>query len=708
MSIAIKGYRITEKIDEGSMGEVYKAKQISLDRFVAIKVLRHEYYKDTSAIDQFKREANSIARLKHKNIVQIYEAGQADNLYYFIMEYVSGYDLAQLINREIRLSEEKTIFVAESIAQALDYAWSTVGLIHCDLKPSNILIDGDGFVKITDFSGLMKALSFAHKQKDSDVIIGTPNYMSPEQVRGVQDLDYRSDIYSLGCLMYHLVTGIMPFGKTSPREAMDCQLTDFLENPKVLNANVSSFLAALIEKMMIKDRDRRDLNWKQVLDDVNRVKNQKKPRGTLSKSTITTIKRLEDAEKPALKVKEAPIAVAAEPVPVAVKPVMIKEKKGKDVAPVKSSTPIGMYLKPLVPFVVILLLLGGAYGSYTYVPNVRKFFDQLLQGEETVMNSQDAGPEDAVQLAQQNNAPVSEPDNFMEPDNTFTEPETNEPDEPNLVEDEPQDDGSNENIMSYLNVMASILTKAKNGDHAKSMRELSAWLEKHPNHPYAANARNELALLKEAVQVVDAIEGQREKLEGRDLTGKVPRGSNLYGKIISVNNGVITVIEKVGAEGIAQKKLNLGELSKGEMEMVVKLTSNPNDIEKNLATLMIAKGDIEGSKPYMIDMVKGGQNVDALESWARGRKTNVKRCNATLALKRAKLDVKRNNVRSAENFLQYAKNVIQNDSDMAVAMDDVEQVESSINKLTRQKEDRSQKPAKPEIDERRIEAILDL
>jgi len=253
-SIGILGFKLLEKIGEGGMAEVYKARQLSLDRIVAVKILRADMAADPSALAQFRMEANAVAHLKHTNIVQVHEAGCRDDIYYFVMEYVAGYSVADWIERKGRLPEDDALLVAEYTARALDYAWEHSGLIHGDIKPDNVLVDEDGAIKIADFSGLHGVGRGPADQPVDDDIIGTPNYMSPEQARGERDLDIRSDMYAVGALLYHMVTGRIPFRNRDERAVMAAQAEDFLPNPRELEPSVSPACALLIRKLMSKSR----------------------------------------------------------------------------------------------------------------------------------------------------------------------------------------------------------------------------------------------------------------------------------------------------------------------------------------------------------------------------------------------------------------------------------------------------------------------
>ena len=287
---ALAGYELLGKLGEGGMAVVWKARQISLDRIVAIKTLAPQWLQDADALVRFRQEAQAAARLKHSGIVQVFDAGETKDVVYYIMEYIQGYTLADRIQRKGPLDEATALQVALGVALALDYAWETARMIHCDIKPDNLMIDRDGSVKVADL-GLARALGQKLGATDQDFIVGTPNYISPEQARGEQDLDVRTDIYALGATLYHLVTGRLPFGDTPGTAPLERQQKDFLLDPLDLNPQLSSPLATLIEKMMIKDRRYRPASWTEVIDDIQEVEDGFLPAGELPAQGISTVMR---------------------------------------------------------------------------------------------------------------------------------------------------------------------------------------------------------------------------------------------------------------------------------------------------------------------------------------------------------------------------------------------------------------------------------
>ncbi|MFO1040940.1 MAG: ankyrin repeat domain-containing protein [Planctomycetaceae bacterium] len=205
-------------LGRGGMGAVYKARQISLDRLVAIKILPPEFGRDPQFVERFTREARALARLAHPQIVSVYDFGQTNGLLYIIMEYVNGTTLRHLMQSH-KLSPAEALVIIPQLCEALQYAHNE-GVIHRDIKPENILIDQKGMVKIADF-GLAKLVvgdrdAFENNLTQSRQILGTPRYMAPEQLLGGKEVDHRSDIYALGVVFYEMLTGEVPVGRFEP------------------------------------------------------------------------------------------------------------------------------------------------------------------------------------------------------------------------------------------------------------------------------------------------------------------------------------------------------------------------------------------------------------------------------------------------------------------------------------------------------------
>ena len=206
-------YELFERIGEGGMSVVYKAKDRLLNRFVAIKILKPQFINDSKFIDSFRRESQAAASLSHPNIVNIYDVGREGNIHYIVMELIEGKTLSDYIKEHGAMSYPKVIALSKQIAAALAFAHKN-HIIHRDVKPHNIMITPNGTAKITDF-GIAKAVNAATIVDNTDGIIGSVHYFSPEQARGGY-VDEKSDIYSLGIVMYEMLTGRVPFDGDNP------------------------------------------------------------------------------------------------------------------------------------------------------------------------------------------------------------------------------------------------------------------------------------------------------------------------------------------------------------------------------------------------------------------------------------------------------------------------------------------------------------
>ena len=208
---------VLELLGFGGMGCVYKARQPNLDRIVALKILSPEAAQDSAFAKRFAQEARSLARLNHPNIVSVYDFGLAGPYYYFIMEFVDGVNLREMTHTR-RLEPKEALAIIPKICEALQYAHDE-GVVHRDIKPENILVDRKGRVKIADF-GIAKLLGTAGaintRLTGPQTVMGTPHYMAPEQFERPQEVDHRADIYSLGVILYEMLTGELPLGRFSP------------------------------------------------------------------------------------------------------------------------------------------------------------------------------------------------------------------------------------------------------------------------------------------------------------------------------------------------------------------------------------------------------------------------------------------------------------------------------------------------------------
>lgn len=272
----ISGYDIIKKLGEGSSAAVWKAHQVSLDRIVAIKILKEHLCRDAEEVQDFISEARSAAQLKHPNLIQVFDVAHKENQHYFVMEHIDGPTIRQLLDKRGAISQKNALKIVRNVAEALKSAWEQANLIHRDIKPENIMIDSDGTTKLADLGLAKRVDPVKAAQRAADgYVAGSPNYMSPEQAAGSAKLDTRTDMYCLGATLYHMVTGRMPFADDSTAEALNKHITDYLPNPRAVNVNVSVSTARLIAKLMMKAPSDRYADWDKALEDIKKASSGK-------------------------------------------------------------------------------------------------------------------------------------------------------------------------------------------------------------------------------------------------------------------------------------------------------------------------------------------------------------------------------------------------------------------------------------------------
>lgn len=272
----IPGFQIMRKIGAGAMASVYKAKQLSLDRIVAIKILPKHLSEDPEFVERFYKEGKAAAKMNHNNIVQAIDVGEYGGNHYFVMEFVDGQTVYDELVKNRTYSEKAALDQIIQIAKALEHAHAR-GLIHRDVKPKNIMITKDGTAKLADMGLARQADDVAAAQAEKGRAFGTPYYIAPEQIRGVVDVDFRADIYSLGATLYNMLTGKVPFEGATPTAIMQKHLKQPLTPPDHLNKSLSTGLAEVVERMMAKDRNLRYQSTTDLLMDLARVQNGEAP-----------------------------------------------------------------------------------------------------------------------------------------------------------------------------------------------------------------------------------------------------------------------------------------------------------------------------------------------------------------------------------------------------------------------------------------------
>ncbi len=310
----IPGYQILSELGAGAMARVYKAKQLSLDRIVAIKVLPRRMSENPEFVERFYKEGKAAAKLNHPNIVGAVDVGEANGYHYFVMEYVEGQTVFDRLERSERYEEKEALQIIIQICRALVHAHA-LGLIHRDVKPKNIMITRAGVAKLADMGLARETADQQAALAEAGKAYGTPYYISPEQIRGELDIDARADIYSLGATFYHMVTGRVPFDGPSPSAVMHKHLKDELVPPDHIIPSLSAGVGEIIEVAMAKKPKNRYATAEDMLTDLERVARGEPP---LVARKAYDLDSLADLEKTGTPVDEHGEGDAEEgPVPVA-------------------------------------------------------------------------------------------------------------------------------------------------------------------------------------------------------------------------------------------------------------------------------------------------------------------------------------------------------------------------------------------------------
>ncbi len=313
-AVNIPGYTILSKLGERASSTVWQARQESLNRLVAIKILKKQYSSNQQDVDDFVNEAKAVAKLKSPNIIQVYDVGSHKDTFYFVMEYIEGQTLNHLLKTERYLPQKKALVIAAAVANALEEAWNKEKIVHRDIKPENIMLENDGSIKVSNLglAGIIK--SHADVSESNDDFIGTPNYMSPEQIDNSREVDFRSDMYSLGATLYHMLTGQMPFAGKKNSEIISAHKFEQLACPSDLKQGITTGCSQLITRLMMKEPKYRCKDWVTVYRDLDKLASGKIVVTKIVASAVSTI-----------------------------------AKPGKAAVPVKSSRPLAMAEKKHIP-----------------------------------------------------------------------------------------------------------------------------------------------------------------------------------------------------------------------------------------------------------------------------------------------------------------------------------------------------------------------
>jgi serine/threonine protein kinase len=298
----IPGYKITGKLGAGAMAVVYKAKQLSLDRTVAIKILPKRFSENPEYVERFYKEGRAAGQLNHPNIVQAIDVGEAGGYHYFVMEYVEGRTIADDLAAGQIFGEAEALDIIIQVAHALEHAHAC-NLIHRDVKPKNIMINTSGVVKLADMGLARATTDIEAAQSEAGKAYGTPYYIAPEQIRGKIDIDGRADIYGLGATLYHMLAGRVPFMADDSADVMRKHLREKLIPPDHINTSLSAGISEVIEIMMAKRRENRYRNIEELLMDLEALRNGQPPLQAHKRFDFSVLEQLEEGEEVEVKGK---------------------------------------------------------------------------------------------------------------------------------------------------------------------------------------------------------------------------------------------------------------------------------------------------------------------------------------------------------------------------------------------------------------------
>ena len=290
----IPGISLISKIGDGGSSTVWKAWDEVRGWTVAVKILNDEFAADGNEVGLFRNEEQFLKEMDHPGLVKAYDLIHASGKWCFVMEYVDGYSFSDLLRRKQHVKEADCLLICESVASALDYVWNEHGIVHCDIKPENIMINTEGVVKLLD---LGISHRFENREGPVDIpdhVLGTPAYISPEQIYGDVELDCRADIYSLGASLYHLVTGRILFPGLDNDSMMraHCDTARQALDPRTFRPEISEGFSQLLEAMLVKDRDYRVSSWADVFEICQEIENGTKFKPRNSSDANSSLKLL--------------------------------------------------------------------------------------------------------------------------------------------------------------------------------------------------------------------------------------------------------------------------------------------------------------------------------------------------------------------------------------------------------------------------------
>ncbi len=269
-------FKLLEPIGSGAMGEVWLAEQTSMNRRVALKVLFPHLASDRRFVDRFDREVKNSAKLSHPNIVTAFHAGRDKGVHYLAISFVKGRSIEEIIEDDGPFSEKDALKIILALVSALEYAWEECRILHRDIKPSNIILNEKGIPMLLDM-GISKSLDEDTALTMTGTVVGTPYYMSPEQAVASEDLDFRTDMYSLGATLYHMLSGVVPFDASTAMAIIMKHINDAYPPIREKNIDISVECEALLKRMMEKEREKRPSSWSELSKDIELVLEGKPP-----------------------------------------------------------------------------------------------------------------------------------------------------------------------------------------------------------------------------------------------------------------------------------------------------------------------------------------------------------------------------------------------------------------------------------------------
>ena len=287
----IPGIKLISKIGDGGTSTVWKAQDNIRGRIAAVKILNDSFAADSAEVRKFRDEEQYMREIRHPGIVEAYDIVHADGKWCFVMEYVDGYSFSDLLQRKQHVRESDCLLICESVAAALNYVWNDHGLVHCDIKPENIMINSEGVIKLLDL-GISHRFEYREGPLTvPDHVLGTPAYISPEQIYGDVELDCRADIYSLAASLYHLSTGRILFPGLDNDNMMraHCNVETQALDPRAYHPELSEGFCQLLESMLVKDRNYRVSSWTDVFEMCQEIEGgtKFKPRANANIATST-------------------------------------------------------------------------------------------------------------------------------------------------------------------------------------------------------------------------------------------------------------------------------------------------------------------------------------------------------------------------------------------------------------------------------------